>query len=129
MAKYGSNSQSFSVNGVDVTQYIDTFNGLDIESMTQETHTFGDEWVEELATGVSNGNEFTLGGFYDDENNGPKTVFQANRGQVVPIVLTWGGANTSTFNALIRRWRRLPTRGQLTRFEAVLKPSGAVTEA
>ena len=127
MAKYGSDDVTITVNAQDLSDYIDTFNGLDIEAMLQESHAFGDEWTEHLFSGVKKGNEITFAGFYDDVANGPDATLD-DLGATVPVVLAWGGTKTSSFDALIRRYRRAPTRGESSRFEAALMPSGEIVE-
>ena len=129
MAKYGSNSFDISIAGTSIKNYIDTLNGFEIEALLAETHAFGDSWEEHLATGVKRGNPFTIGGFYDDTaSTGPDVLLNAI-GTTVAVILTYGSTKTSSFSALIRNYKRMPARGELTRFECELVPSGAVTEA
>ena len=130
MAKYGSDDVGISIASQNLSGYIDTFNGLEIEAMLQESHAFGDSWVEQLFSGVRRGNEFTVEGFYDDDAAGPDATLGGTViGTAVAVVVTWGGSKTSTFSALVRAYRRLPSRGESTRFGATLVPSGAITEA
>lgn len=134
MAKYGSDDLSISVDDsggtpVDLTQYVQTINGLDIEALTEESHSFGDAWVEHLFTGIKRGNDLTIGGFYDDTaSTGPDAVL-IGIGTTRTVTITWGGAKTSSFEAIIINYRRNPVRNELTKYEAVLRPTGAVTEA
>ena len=129
MAKYGSNSMAVSIGGTDMSQHIDTLNGFEVEALIQESHTFGDSWVERLYTNIRNAMPFTLVGFYDDTvTTGPDAKFNT-LGTTVAVVLTWGGTKTSTFNAIVTKYKRTPTRGELHRYEVELTPSGAVTEA
>lgn len=129
MAKYGSDDFIISADANNMSNFVDTLNGFDIEALLQESHAFGDSWVEQFFTGVQRGNEFTVGGFYDDTVTvGPDAIFKAI-GTTLAMILTWGGSKTSTFSALVRLYRRIPTRGELTRFEVTLVPTGTVTEA
>lgn len=129
MAKYGSPNLVVSIGGTDMSQHVDTINGFEVEAMIQESHTFGDSWVERLYSGVKNGLPFTMGGLYDDTGTtGPDAKFNT-LGTTVAVILTWGGTKTSSFNALVTKYRRLPARGELTRYEVELTPTGAVTEA
>lgn len=141
LAYYGSNALGIVVDStagttVDVTQSILEFNGLDIEAMMEESHTFGDSWVENLFAGLRKVNEVTLKGFYADtaatgfdvifnDPGNTKTASSASR----TLVVTWGGTKTSTVEFFIKNYRRLPSRGTLTKAEAVLVFSGTLTEA
>ena len=126
MAKYGSPALTITIEdnsstAQDLTEYIDEIGDVSIEAMIQEGHTFGDDWVKQLFTGVKNGGEVTVGGFYDDTADGPDAVLGgANIGDTREVVITWGGTKTSTFNAVIKSYTRSPSRGELTRFSCVL---------
>lgn len=129
MAKYGSDDLGITIGGTEMKNYIDTINGLDIEALIQESHAFGDSWVEHLYSGVKRGGPLTLSGFYDDTGTtGPDAKFNTV-GTEVAVVITWGGSKTSTFTGLVTAYRRLPVRGESTRFEVTLNPTGAITEA
>lgn len=131
MAKYGQSDFIISVGGTNMSQHVDTLNGADIEAMLQQSDTFGDSWVEQLYTGIRRMEPIVVEGFYDDTaTTGPDAKFGgAALGTTVAVVLTWGGAKTSSFNAVISRYARTPGRGELSRYAATLTPTGAVTEA
>lgn len=139
MAKYGSNSLaiSFDDNGgipVVMTQYITEINEVDIEALLEESHSFGDAWFEHLATGIRKMNPVTLSGFYDDAaTTGPDAIFNAvasNPAQATrTLLITWGGAKTTSVECLIQKYSRGARRNQLTRFTVILQPTGSVTEA
>ena len=134
MAKYGSSNLTITVEdslgaAQDLSNYIDTINDVNIEALTQESTAFGDSWVENLATGVKKGNPVTVEGFYDDTAlTGPDAVL-IGIGDTREVVITWGGAKTTTFDAIIQNYTRRPTRNELTRFSCTLLPTGAVAEA
>ena len=141
MAYYGSNSLSVVVDStagttVDVSQSILEINGFDVEAMMEESHTFGDSWVENLFTGLRKANEITLKGFYADTAatgfdvifNDPGNTKTSGSGSRT-FSIGWGGSKTSTVEVYIKNYRRLPSRGTLTKAEVVLSPTGAVTEA
>ena len=141
MAKYGSNSVGISFDNaagspVDMSQHVLTFNGIDIEAMTEESHSFGDSWVENLFTGLRKGADVNLGGFYDDAaTTGPHVIFNdvGNTASVSAgprtLTITWGGSKTTSFETWIKNYKRIPSRGELTKYEVTLLLSGAVTEA
>ena len=129
MAKYGSSSFVVSVGGTNMSNYIDMCNGLDIEANLQESHAYGDSWIEQLYSGVRKHSPVTMSGFYDDTaSTGPDVIFNT-LGTTVAVILTYGGTKTSSFSAIVQKYKRTPARGESTRFEVTLVPSGAVTEA
>lgn len=138
MAKYGSPSIVIQVDdsgGVvrDVSQYILEEVAVAIEALLEESHAFGDSWREFLATGLRQLGDITFGGFYDDAaTSGPHVVFSgvhdAPATATRTITVTWGGGKTTSFEALIKSYTRRAVRGALTKFTAVMSPTGAVTE-
>lgn len=138
MAKYGSNSLvvEFDNSGgtlQNMTQYVTSINGIDIEAVLEESHTFGDQWFESLATGLRKVNDVVIGGFYDDTaSTGPDVIFGAVAD--LPSVasrtlkLTWGSTKTTSVETLILKYTRKPVKNELTKFEVTLRPTGAVTE-
>lgn len=128
----------------DMSQYITEFNGINIEAMLQESHAFGDAWVERLFAGVKQIGDITLKGFYDDTaTTGPNAIFNdvGNTGTSAPgtreLKITWdlanngigSGAKTTLVNTIIKSYARVPSRGALTMFEVVLAVTGSPTEA
>lgn len=138
MAKYGQpdlkveieNAVASAVNQ-DVTADVDTLNGADIEALTQQSDVFGDAWVEALYVGVKKLEPLVIEGFYDDA--GPlvttATVHPGTLGEVREVVITWGGTKTTTFDAVISKFNRTPTRNELTRYQLTLSPNGSVVDA
>lgn len=135
MAKYGGDVLKIEFDNasgtlVDMTQHVLEFNGIDVEAILEEAHTFGDAWVEQLFTGLRKANEITLRGFYDDTaSTGPDAIFNAVGNTTTrTLKVTWGGTKTTSVECIIKNYRRLPTRGEMTKYEVVLAPTGAVTE-
>ncbi len=138
MAKYGSNSLVIEFDNaggtpVDMSQYILEVNGMSVESMMEESHTFGDSWREHLPTGLRQVGDLEWKGFFDDTaTSGPDAIFNAPA--TGPSTTsrtakyTWGGTKTSSVETFIARYDRNPVRGQLTKFTVQLKTTGAVTE-
>ena len=102
---------------VNVSQSILELNGVDVEAMLEESHTFGDSWVENLPVGVNKVGDITVKGFYDDDAdtgfnfmfNDPGNAATASGGTRT-LKVTWGGTKTTTVEVLIKNYRRLPTR-------------------
>jgi len=115
---------------VDMSQYILELNGIDIESVLEESHTFGDSWVEQLNAGLKRLADVQLSGFYDDTaSTGPDAIFNAVGNTTTrTLKITWGSTKTTSVETIIKNYRRIPSRGALTKFEVVLTPTGQVTE-
>lgn len=137
MANYGSDDLIIEVDDNEggtldvITAFVDTINGLEITALTEESHTFGDTWVEQLYSGIRQAQPITLEGFYDDGAGAdtPKTMFNNSTGETRSVRLTWGGTNTSSFESIITAWSRTAARGASMRYSVTLTPTGAVTEA
>jgi len=138
VAKYGSDDVIINIGpssggsaSVDLSDFVETINGFSIEAMLQEVHAFGDSWVEQMFTGLKRVNDITLGGFYDDAANSPVSVFGdvADVGSSGRFRMDVGSSNIVEVDYVVRSFQATPTRGELTRYEAVLVPSGAVTTA
>lgn len=139
MANYGSPNVKLtfsSASGTTVTHnlsnYIDTLNGFKINAMTQESHAFGDSWVENLYTGVKSADDITVGGFYDDvAASGPHALFgnTSDIGAERNCEIDFGSSDIVAFKYIELSYQRTPNRGELTRWEMVMKVSGAVTTA
>lgn len=140
MAKYGSNSLTIEFDDTEggsltnMSNYILSVNGVEVEAVLEESHAFGDSWFEHLATGLRKMNPVVLEGFFDDTaSTGPNAVF--NRVQDSPadatstLKFTWGGSKTTSVETWIQKYTRMASRGSLTKFQVVLQPTGAVTEA
>jgi hypothetical protein len=116
----------------DLSQYIREVGGVNIEALTQESHAFGDAWVEHLYTGVRRVNEITLSGYYDDAAaTGPHALFgqTSDIGAEREIEFDFGSSDIVHFDYLLASYNRMPVVGELTRFEATIRPTGAVTTA
>ena len=110
-----------------------SINGVEVEAILQESHSFGDSWFEHLSTGLRKMNPLVVGGFFDDVASGPNAIFigvqdaPADASRTVEI--TWGGTKTTTVEVWIQKYTRKATRNELTAYEATLQPTGSVTEA
>ncbi len=136
MAKYGPDDITIQIDDdeggslVNVSDHVDSLDGFEIEAIIEQANAFGDTWVEQLFTGIRQANEVTMEGFYDDVASvGSKAMYNDSEGETRSIVLTWGSTNTSSFEAILRSYRRLPTRDGSLRYSVTWAPTGAVTEA
>jgi hypothetical protein len=111
-----------------ITGYIRELSVADVSIGLQESHSFGDSWVEFLSTGLKKMEKVTLKGFYDDAASpAPNAIFNS-LGDQRTLTITWGGAKTTSVETIIESYRRIPQLNSNTMFEVVLQPTGAVTE-
>ena len=122
----------------DISQQVLTFNGWNIEAVLQQSDAFGDAWREHLYTGIRQMDDLTLGGFYEDTATatgvnaifGNATDLGAEREMELNAGLgVVGASEISHFDIIVKSYKRQPTRGELTAFELVVTPTGAVTTA
>lgn len=116
-----------------MTPYILTINGFDVEAAMEETTTFGLAWKTSKGTGVRMASNIVLGGNYNDTaSTGPdaifKTVVSGPSVATRTFKITYGSTNASSCETNIKKYGRKPGK-LLTKFEAELEPTGAVTEA
>lgn len=134
MAKYGSPSVTITYNSQDITQYITDINDIDVESLMEETTTFGDDWAEHTPVGMFKMGDLKLKGFYDDTaTTGPDALFndltQDPTSSAKTLVITYGGSKSTSVGTFIQKYSRKLDRGKLHKFEVTLQPTGDVTEA
>lgn len=138
MANYGQPDFKFSIgtaSGValsalkDISQYIITINGINLEALTQQSDAFGDSWVEQLYTGVKKGDDIVIGGFYNDvAASGPHAIMgqTSDLGADRPFEADFGASDVANGRVVIAKYGRMPSRGQLTGYQATLRITGAV---
>lgn len=129
MAKSGSNVVGITVGGNEMKSFLESDVVLNIEALLEETHGFGAAWAEATYTGVKKPADMTLTGWYDEAAGGPNATFAGAEGTTLAVVVTWKSGKTSSFSSILQSYQRTATRGALTKFTAVLRPTGAVTEA
>lgn len=138
MAKYGSSSVTINVDDSggtprDLTQYTLSLSAMEVESILEESHGFGDSWREHLAVGLRQMSPIVIEGFYDDTaTTGPHVTLidlaDAPADATKTITVVWGGGKSTAIECLISKYSRIPERGKLTRFRAELQPTGQNTE-
>jgi hypothetical protein len=113
-----------------MTPYVREISVADVNLILQESHSFGDSWVEFLSTGIKKMEKITLKGFYDDTaSTGPNVVFNSQTGVSRTLKITWGSTKTTSVETLIESYKRIPSLNSNTMYEVVLQPTGTVTEA
>ena len=115
----------------DISQQVDTFSGIMIEAILQEVHAFGDAWKEQGFVGVRQLSDITMSGFFDDDTStGVQGMFGVASDCGAERVMKFSVGTTNSypkFDYIIRSFNKGPERGALTRFTAVLAPTGALT--
>ena len=120
---------------VDISQYVMTINDVDVESVTEETHTFGDSWDEHTPVGIGRMAAIEIGGLYDDTAvSGPDALFAGRVPETTTstsrtLTITWGGTKTTSVETFLSSYKRTADRNGLTKYTAKLQPTGAVSEA
>lgn len=139
MAKYGPSSivVEYDNSGgtlVDITQYVQEINGVSVEQIIEEVHSFGDSWEEHLPVGIGRTTPIELSGLYDDTATTGPDALLADRIPEGPsttareLKITWGSTKTSLWNTFLIAYERSADRNALTRWTARLQGTGAVTE-
>jgi len=131
MPKYGSDDVFLLVDGHDLSGL--TFElELNKETEVEETHGFGDSWVEVETTDINRGG-VTQRGWYDDATDKTSDALVANPG-VSRVLLAGiegnvqGGAAVGFQGAMQRNIARNPARGELTKISAEYLSDGEVDD-
>lgn len=119
-----------------MSQYVTSIGPVIKEAITEESHAAGDSWVEHLFAGIRRMSPITIGGFYDDTaTTGPNAIFDDVGVVAGPaagtrtLAVTYGSTKKTTVETIIMSYTRTPTRNETTKFEVVVQPTGAPTEA
>ena len=137
MAKYGSDEVYVSISDGtiavpgthrDISADVLEISPLDKEAIAEEGHGFGEAWVRNVATGLKKIADITLKGFYDDTASTGTHALLNREGTTTEVYIGFGGAKSLTIPVLIKNYRRGPSRGELTKFEATLVAAGEPEE-
>jgi hypothetical protein len=138
--KHGPSEITISVDdsgGVlrDLTQYIRNDVAFKVATMLQKTNSYGDSWDESTPVGHASVDDLTLSGLYDDTaTSGPHVTLAVASGDRDPqgstrtLTIVWGNSKSSSVETRLLSYKRGAKVEGLTEFEAVLRPTGAVTE-
>lgn len=120
---------------VDISQYIQTINEVDVESLVEDSRGFGDSWEEMLPIGVGKMAPIELGGLYESSTSGPNGLFvgrvpETPSSSTRTLKVTWiATANNTSVETYLLNYKRAADRNGLTKFTARLQPTGTVTES
>ena len=115
-----------------IAPYVEEFSGIDLQAILHESHTFGDAYAEQLYTGFRRLGDITLKGPYNDvAASGPNAILGlANLGGERVLKLNIGTTNAyPKIDVIVKSFKILPMRGELTMYESVLAPTGTYTIA
>lgn len=115
----------------DITQQVTEIDGLTIEAILEESHTLGDAFTEQSFVGVRRIADITIRGFYDDDTStGTFGIFgnATDAGAERVLKLNIGTTNSyPKLDFIVKSYSRMPSIGELTKFELVIAPTGALT--
>lgn len=117
----------------DITQFVETLDGIDVEGLLEEKHSFGDSYEESLPIGIQRMGQITIGGLYDDVANGPDALFvrtapETPSSATRTLTITWKSGKTTAVETYMAKYTRTADRNGLTKYTAVLQPTGTITE-
>lgn len=136
--KYGSASVSITYDdapggtGQAVTGHVTDSSGVKITSALAASHAFGDSWEEHTPVGLMKMEPVTLSGWWDTTaTTGPHVVFltpdDGPQDATRTLVMVFGDSKTMTVETRLVSYEVLPQNGNLTKFTAVIQPSGTAT--
>ena len=116
---------------VDMSAYITSVNGDEIEAILEEITAAGDDFARWATTAFKRMAEVTLGGPFDDTaSTGPDVIFNAIGNTTTrTLKFTYGGTKTLTVETIIKAYRVNMAPAELSKFEVVLQPTGTFTLA
>lgn len=96
----------------------------------EENTVAGSTWEAHLLTGIRKLAPITVTGVYDDTaSTGPNATYNGTHAVTRTVEITWGGTKTTTFEAWIVDFQRIPKpKGKLD-YSVTIQPTGTVTEA
>ena len=115
-----------------ITGFVMELGGAKIVVETVESDAFGDAWREHTRTGMRNCPDIPVGGFFDTTTvTGPHVTLRPGDSDADPsagtrtLVLVFGDSKTFTVETLLVEYEVLGQNGALTKFAALIRPTGA----
>lgn len=109
-----------------------TMGGAKIVVETESSDTFGDTWREHLRTGMRNSPDIEMTGHFDTTpTTGPHAILRVVDADADPnagtrsLVIVFGDSKTFTVETLLVEYEVVGQKGQLTKFKALIRPTGA----
>lgn len=128
MARYGPADVTVNWNSTSIPDCT-AITDVQTEALIEEVTALGDSVESHAAVGVSRWGELTLEAPYADDANQlqEETEDQVGLGGSATLTLTFGGSNTISATCIVKSVMRVMERGALTKFRAVLQPTGTIT--
>lgn len=136
--KYGSKDVTITFDDAPggtprvVTDFIMELGGAKIVVENEESQAFGDQWKEFTSTGMRSSPDIPVSGNYDTTaTTGPHVVFMVQAGDADPngasrtLVIVFGDAKTFTVECRLIEYEVAASNGKLTKFNALIRPTGA----
>jgi len=133
--KFGSASVTITLDDASgtpriITGFIMDMSGIKITSNMEQSNSYGDSWEESLPSGVSKVDPITLGGFWDTTLlTGPHASMgvpdASPQSTTRTLVVVFGDSKTFTVECFLESYEVIGNNGNLTKFSAVLRPTGA----
>lgn len=95
----------------------------------EENTVAGSTWEAHLLTGIRKLAPITITGVYDDTaGTGPNATFNGTHAVTRSCEITWGGSKTTSFEAWMTDFTRIPkAKGKLD-YSVTIQPTGTVSE-
>jgi hypothetical protein len=122
-----SSSSGGAASGNDLSNYIDTMSEIGQEGKIVEIDGFGESFIRHFYSGAKVQPEIEIEGWYDDATaSGPHKVFgnASDIGAERNYEIDFGATDIVTGDVIIKSYVRMPKRGEITRWKAVLLPTG-----
>jgi len=136
--RYGSSSVTItydnapSGSGQIVTNFIMELGGAKIVVENESAEAFGDSWREFAAVGMRSSPDIAVSGHWNTTaTTGPHVVFNPGANDADPnqgtrtLVIVFGDSKTFTVETMLAEYEVAGTVGALTKFNAVIRPTGA----
>jgi len=115
-----------------ISNFIMEMGGSKIVVETESSEAFGDAWREHMRTGMRSIPDIPVSGTFDTTaTTGPHVVLRPLDADAEPmsgtrtLVIVFGDGKTFTVETILAEYEVLGKNGNLTRFAAVIRPTGA----
>jgi hypothetical protein len=115
-----------------ITNFAMELGGAKIVVETEQSEAFGDAWREHMRTGMRSVPDIPCSGTFDTTaTTGPHVVLRPLDADAEPmngtrtLVIVFGDAKTFTVETILAEYEVLGQNGNLTRFNALIRPTGA----
>ena len=119
-------------SGVAIHGFVMTMGGAKIVVEKEQSDTFGDFWREHTPTGFRSSPDIPISGFFNTTpTTGSHAVLKPTDNDAVPdggtrtLVIVFGDSKTFTVETILSEYEVVGEVGKLTKFNAVLTPTGA----